>query len=833
MKIKSKQPTPGARTLAPAKPALQPSGIAISRRSVESWTADRLGDVSDPRLFSITTRPPEHGLTPFKDELIASLRAEGRFSEDGLAELGKSFDFMVAFHNEETFPNGEKLIIHLFNIAKTVLSWGGTPLLASAALLHLLPPDQLDKSGCSPEIRALVDAKHNLEKYFLYRLDPISPDLDKEKQNKIIEREARYIAKMSMIMESETDIWLLEAADAYVSLKAIDPADPRTESLATRSYYSLPIALRAFDLEKVAMLVEDIALLRLDRDEYERIEKILTDAIKMERKKALDYLKDLTELLSLDPAEYGISHRVEIDVKSVASTKKKLERGETLTDPSRFRFIIKGSREQCKELGEFVIFNMREYGYQVNWPESKNYLAGVLMGNSIDIGPKDNSYESLHLNFVGPQGEMINVQVRTEEMHENAELGEAHHGAYKNEGLINEATRAISHDVREGLVLEGRRYGGFKGRLYRVIPYPLNAVPTLLDLAFAAGARHGLYCPEQVMLTRIDRETGLISSRKVSVHTPMLQGDRIDFEPIAKPGNINTRLSKVFSLPAIVALKLAQKGIVDKAASDIRASEVKARGAIVLDALVLEETSKVRGQMISILKRYGLSKPTINIVYSRERLAKLVGAETVPELMMALALASNRDNLSNSIRAILRDSMTAAVYEVNGNNADLWLLANNVPGILRGFLKSLKGVGLELIELKNVPLRDNRSLVKVRVNSRSSDSATKDKLLSLLEKLKDLYQGLKPPLEGSGRARLRIDFSYSHLSLELVASLTTLLHRLQADILEADLSPVIEQRTEGRLTVTVPESLVNQFVGKFTAEFKKIKRASSPAISRF
>ncbi len=124
--------------------------------------------------------------------------------------------------------------------------------------------------------------------------------------------------------------------------------------------------------------------------------------------------------------------------------------------------------------------------------------------------PKANNYRSLHTAVIGPEGKTLEVQIRTREMHEHAELGVAAHWRYKEGGSADEAferkiawMRQMLLEVREeaedtGRLLEGERPALVEDRVYvltpqgRVVDLPAGA--TVLDFAYYVHTEIGHRC---------------------------------------------------------------------------------------------------------------------------------------------------------------------------------------------------------------------------------------------------------------------------------------------------------------------------------------------------
>ncbi|MBU0672319.1 MAG: hypothetical protein KJ732_04740, partial [Candidatus Margulisbacteria bacterium] len=656
---------------------------------------------------------PSHDLIDLKNEILAVLRGKERYIEQELEVLEQAFDIMLRFHGDEKLPNGEKITIHLLNVAKTLCEWGCSPLLAAAGLLHLVPIKELEEENINQYVIHLIKRKAAIG---IYLFTPIGSD-------KLSAREARYLYKMCLMQEGNRDVWLLEAADQFKALTTLSEFGKRPGLLASRGYHVTSPILSGFDLDDIAVRLENIAFLRLDREEYERIEAKIEDTNKRTRIMALAHLRTLTDLVSDELRKGGIPHRAQFDVKSVTRTMKKINKGEELTDASRFRFIIDGTRKQCLEAMETIINAMEILDYTEDLRERKNYVNGISVGQPYDEGPKPNGYESLHLHFRGEHNEPINVQIRTEAMHEMAELGSASHGRFKLNGLMGVAFD-VAQAERTKLLDEGRRYGLYKGNLYRLIPYQSGARIKLIDLLFAVSLDEGLRAPAKATIERINPVTGEIYEIMLPVSAPLENGDHI--LSLKKPRGLSTsrvRANQLGTLPALVAYALARAGKLDPELIKVRSSSAQKRGEAALGIRFTDWRNNQKNRLSSLLKGAGenITALTFGTTFSPLRAAKAIGMNSEAGMHLAIGLAGKRDELINQVMNVVRTSSTAVAFKVlsdDASYADLWLMVYDVPGTISSVINLLARQNLQLFHFSSRPLPGNYSLIKIRVKTR-------------------------------------------------------------------------------------------------------------------
>jgi|GEM_PF-2686689 len=791
------------------------SSITISRRSVEQWSQGHFG-INSPFIFMAAQAQPQKNLHELKNEIVETLRAKERYAEEDLLVLEKCFDLMIRFHGEESFPFGEKVVIHLLGVARTLCEWGCNPKVASAGLLHLVPLEDLAKEDIDKHVIHLLQRKAALFPYLLLPLEG----------EKISQDEARNLSHMCLMQEGDRDVWLLEAADEFKTLSSLSKVDERTKELASRAYHVTAANLSLLDLDTLAVKLENIALMRLDKEEYDRNEAIIADANKRDRSKATEQLRVLTELVSghLDQ----IQHRVEIDVKSPSRAWKKMLRGDELTDPSRFRYIIKGAPQLCLKAFEGITHAMRELGYTEVESERKNYIAGIKLGKKEwDLGPKKNNYQSLHLHFRGEQYEPLNVQIRTEEMHEVAEMGPASHGRfkYKLNGLLDDIIMDEASIVRNELLASGQRFARYGNNLYRIIPYPAGSTLKIIDLLFAVGAEFGLYAPPQVRVEHIDPATGNKNVKKLSIFAPLENGDLVrPFKRRRTPAKIRT--NQVSSLPALITLSLVRGKSLDPESMKEKSHIAEAKGRTALGIEISSLRSDLRKRLVALLKKEGENPDDLKIdtLFSLERTASVIGLRNEEGMHLSVGLSRKRKDLIARIMNILRSSSTAAAYKVlsDSSHADLWIMVADVPGSTLAILKLIQELGFGLVNLSAQRLAGGGySLIKTRVKVRKK--SIEEDLLTFLSRTKDMYKQTRNEPSGIPQIRIGIhDLRISRMNIKVIARLAEVFQRSGANIISANFPTLRESKSSCGITAMLPATSFEKFSARLESELQKV-----------
>ena len=218
-------------------------------------------------------------------------------------------------------------------------------------------------------------------------------------------------------MAEDIRVIIIKLADRLHNMKTLEPlpADKRERiALETMEIYA-PLAYR-LGMQKLSGELQDLAFPYVYPEEYRWIVYNIKE--RYEEREA--YLKKLKPLVEKSLAENNI-HLVAIDfrAKRYASLYRKLLKNEmdidTIHDLVAFRIIVSDIEDCYGTLG--VIHNL----WMPLPGKIKDYIAT----------PKPNGYRSLHTSVIGPKQRIVEFQIRTKEMHEEAENGIAANWAYE------------------------------------------------------------------------------------------------------------------------------------------------------------------------------------------------------------------------------------------------------------------------------------------------------------------------------------------------------------------------------------------------------------------
>ncbi len=232
------------------------------------------------------------------------------------------------------------------------------------------------------------------------------------------------LRKMLLAMVDDARVVLLKLADRVISLRHIKKASRELQvafALETKDIFA-PLANR-LGIGQLKWELEDYAFRYLEPDTYKKIAKSLKEK-RVAREK---YIEDVIQLLTEKVKAENINGDVSGRVKHIYSIWKKMQRKnlpfEEIYDVRAVRILVEKVQDCYAALG--IV-----HGEWQHIPkEFDDYVAT----------PKENGYSSIHTAVLGPEGKVLEIQIRTFQMHEEAEKGIAAHWAYKEGANIAKA----------------------------------------------------------------------------------------------------------------------------------------------------------------------------------------------------------------------------------------------------------------------------------------------------------------------------------------------------------------------------------------------------------
>ncbi len=327
------------------------------------------------------------------------------------ATVTRAYEFSAEVHKGQKRLSGEPYLTHPLEVAAIIADLKLDVPSIVTGLLHDTVEDTLTSVAqveqiFGAEIASLVDG--------VTKISQISFTTREEKQ-------AENFRKMILAMARDIRVILVKLADRTHNMRTLGHLPPEKQievSQETLDIYA-PLAHR-LGIYWIKSELEDNALRFLHPEVYYQLKRWVAKK-KDEREK---YIKEVIAVLSKKLEESGVEAQVTGRPKHFYSIYQKMQQQNLMYDQIydlvAFRAIVDSVRECYETLG--VV--------HANWKpvpgRFKDYIAL----------PKANLYQSLHTTVIGPYGERMEVQIRTEEMHRVAEQGIAAHWVYKGGAAV-------------------------------------------------------------------------------------------------------------------------------------------------------------------------------------------------------------------------------------------------------------------------------------------------------------------------------------------------------------------------------------------------------------
>ncbi len=340
-----------------------------------------------------------------------------RISYQTLSEKDKkmirlAFDTAVEAHSDQRRKSGEAYIFHPINVAKIVAQQIGLDATSiCAALLH----DVVEDTRFTLEdIERLLG---NTVAKIVHGLTKISS----LKKDKNISLQAENFRKMLLTLNDDVRVIIIKIADRLHNMQTMDamPEYKQVKIASETLYIYAPLAHR-IGLYNVKTELEDLSLKYTEPQRYQSIKSKIEESYEAQEEYIKTFSKFLSEELDKERLKYFIKGRS----KSIYSIHRKMLTQnipfEKIFDKFAMRIVFKSTRAKEKLLA-WKIYSIVTDHFTPNPTRLRDWISA----------PKSNGYEALHITVMGPQNKWIEIQIRSERMHEIAEKGYAAHYKYK------------------------------------------------------------------------------------------------------------------------------------------------------------------------------------------------------------------------------------------------------------------------------------------------------------------------------------------------------------------------------------------------------------------
>lgn len=490
------------------------------------------------------------------------IRLESYNANIDIPLIRRAYEFSDRAHAGQKRQSGEPFIEHCLEVAFILAELHMDSATIAAGLVHDVVEDTsftLEdlRREFGDEIAELVDAVTKIGAVHF---------------NSFEEQQVEYFRKMLLSMAKDIRVILIKLADRLHNMRTLEHLPPEKRqriALETRDVYC-PLAHR-LGVNKAKVELEDLTLKYLEPDTYQELAAKIRERREEREAYVLEVVKPIKEALAKD----GILGTVSGRAKHLDSINRKIKIRkvpfEEIFDLLAIRVIVNTERECYHTLG--IIHAM--------WKP----IAGRF--HDYIATPKPNGYRSLHTTVLGPRNRMVEIQIRTHQMHYVAENGIAAHWLYK------EGRQQMSRDDRQMIwlrdVLEWQKdmtnpsefIEYLKMNLYsedifvytpngKLVHLPKGATP--LDFAFQIHTEVGLHCAGAKINKRLQPlSTQLQSGDEVEIITNPNRTPSHDWLKLVKTAQARTKIKRWLKQVGYEQSVVLGREIIERRLKELRA----------------------------------------------------------------------------------------------------------------------------------------------------------------------------------------------------------------------------------------------------------------------
>lgn len=423
-------------------------------------------------------------------------------------KLAEAYDFCCRAHRGQKRKSGEPYAIHPISVALEVSRLNIDETSVIAALLHDVVEDtQSTREDIvnifGEEVASIVDGVTKLDKIKFQQKDI---------------RQVENFRKLFLAISRDVRVLIVKLCDRVHNMRTLEfqsPEKQKTIALETIEIYA-PLAER-IGLQRIKNELQDLSFKILNPEEYRTIErqveelkmdfasKHIVEDVERELKETLTNCGIVANVFGREKMPYSIWRKMQT---------KNIQFAE-VSDIFAFRIIVQ-NEEQC---------------YKALWAIHTNYNAIPGKFKDFISIPKSNGYRSLHTKIMGPRGRIVDIQIRTQAMHDEDEFGLASHWKYKQgmtqeekikylraswiqrvlkilqDSKPNELLNDAKTEIKESQVMAFTEEG-------EVIYLPNKS--TVLDFAFAVNENLGIYF-----------DYAIVDGQQVGIDYVIKNGDKV------------------------------------------------------------------------------------------------------------------------------------------------------------------------------------------------------------------------------------------------------------------------------------------------------------------
>ena len=633
-------------------------------------------------------------------KLLTSLKKHQNYDEKTLDLVYDAYNFGKAAHKGQKRKSGEPYFIHCVAVATILADWGMDKNMVISGLLH----DTIEDTNITKD-----DITNRYGEDVLHLVESVT-NLSGIKFNSRNHKKAENFMKMFISFAKDIRAIIIKLADRLHNLRTISyltKIKQRRLALESKEIFA-PLAHR-IGMNNIKMEMEDIIFSVLEPSNYKKI-KNLVKANEKERKNYINtFIEPLDDELKIINVEYEILGRAKHFYSIHNKMKLKNITFSEIFDQFAIRIIV----DKVKDC--YLVLGLIHQKYTPLQDRFKDYIAM----------PKSNGYQSIHTTVFGKEGKMVEVQIRTKEMNQIAEIGVAAHWIYKDKSDQIERKEKILEkfawirDMLDELSNENKNAQEFMDMLKTdlfhdeifvftpngdVVQLVENATP--IDFAFEIHSEVGLKC-----------SGAKINGHIVPLNTELKNGDSVE---------IMTSDNKHPSYAWLKVVKMPKSK--NHIKRWIKKNEYKEK--IILGKEILEKGLR-KMKKISILKKVIGSFHLFDNASEESIYIDLAnGEKTVKDLVKKIEpknelIEINEDEslTQKFIRKARGIAKGVTVGGISNTLINYGKCCNPIPGDeIVGYVTQGRGVTIHRASCSNYPLSETNRLITVQWNL-SDDSS--------------------------------------------------------------------------------------------------------------
>ena len=329
-----------------------------------------------------------------------------------------ALDTAVDAHKDQRRKSGDPYILHPIAVAKIVANdiGLGAPSI-SAALLH----DVVEDTNYT------IDDIETIHGTQIAKIVDGLTKISSLKKDKNVSLQAENFRKMLLTLNDDARVIIIKIADRLHNMQTMDvmPQHKQIKIASETLYIYAPLAHR-IGMYNIKTELEDLGLKYTEPEVYNEIQQRVQENLDSQEQ----FIDRFIKLTKKHLRREGLSCKIEGRPKSIFSTRKKMISKnldfDQIFDRYAIRIIYKSDPQEEKFLA-WKIYSVITDHFQPNPLRLRDWISA----------PKSTGYEALHITVMGPEGRWVEVQIRSQRMHEIAEKGYAAHFKYKH-GKQNE-----------------------------------------------------------------------------------------------------------------------------------------------------------------------------------------------------------------------------------------------------------------------------------------------------------------------------------------------------------------------------------------------------------